>query len=379
MPKNSPAYDGEISIHQILDFFVDIRRYWLIGGFGLGILTLVYALAFYPTTVRQIIINDIDLIKPELKIIESMMPSMIKPLELEMREKDLAALYLDIISNDTFLKNAVFGRSGFDGEDENISLYDKNKLDFIEFKLSGDDAEKLSMYISFLADGYLAISEHLSLNNWLDKSINTTSFNIFEIEIKKTKMRIELERLQTLLADLKKLKPAADKIEDIQVILNLNNNNLDENLPGEKYLPLGNRLLAIQSELQELKGDITISDRELKAANFKLSMFEQLKVYFDNLVFNAKVIDFDPFFGKVDEARALVSTKEEVAVIDNITHELLKFDIRSSKFNKRLPLKIEKKGRGRTILIGGILGGFLGILIGTMVRVSQFYRRRNKS
>ena len=103
MAKNTSTNDDEIDLFEVIQFFIGLRRYVLIGGFGLGGLALVYALTFYPTTARQLVINDVGLDQPKLNLMRSMLPAMVTPLELEMRALGLEGLYSKITQNASFL------------------------------------------------------------------------------------------------------------------------------------------------------------------------------------------------------------------------------------------------------------------------------------
>ena len=108
-------------------------------------------------------------------------------------------------------------------------------------------------------------------------------------------------------------------------------------------------------------------------------MLNQLEVTFETLPFNAQVINMEPFIAKVTDARPSAATREDVAILNSLEGQLLGYDVQGSRFTNRLPAVIEKKGRGKLVIIAGLLGGVLGLLIGSVVQISQLYRRRQQS
>ena len=389
MAKNTSTNDDEIDLFEVIQFFIGLRRYVLIGGFGLGGLALVYALVSYPTTARQLVINDVGLDLPKLTLMRSMLPAMVTPLELEMRALGLEGLYSKITQNASFLDEAVVGRSGVNLKDKGLTNELKNQVNVVEFTLSGAEVDTLTPQLNFLVDGVHAFSQYLDIKRWLDESSRTARINLFNTEAQVNAQRLNQERAQNQLVAYAKLQPAAKSTEDIQVILNLSNESVTlgdqskmnrvQEFSGAKYLPLANRMLAIQSELADLTEAIAISERQIEAVKLQQSVLNQLEVTFNTLPFNAQVIDMEPFIAQVTDARPSAATREDVAILNTLEGQLLGYDVQGSRFTNRLPAVIEKKGRGKLVIIAGLLGGVLGLLIGSVVHISQLYRRRQQS
>ena len=100
---------------------------------------------------------------------------------------------------------------------------------------------------------------------------------------------------------------------------------------------------------------------------------------FASIVYQADVIDFQPLFEVVQEYRqrgGSAYSREEIAALDNLERNLISFERNGLKFNNTLPAVVEQKGRGKLVVISGVLGGVFGFLWYVGLTVMASYRRR---
>jgi hypothetical protein len=108
-----PTHDDEVDLFEVVKFFVDIRRYWLIGGFGLGALAIVYALLFHPITARQLTLNDVGLNQERLALLETMIPASVTPIRQSFIERDQEGLW-ESLKDEGFILKTIVAVSGVD-------------------------------------------------------------------------------------------------------------------------------------------------------------------------------------------------------------------------------------------------------------------------
>ena len=100
---------------------------------------------------------------------------------------------------------------------------------------------------------------------------------------------------------------------------------------------------------------------------------------FASIEYQADVIDFQPLFEVVKEYRqrgGSAYSREEIAALDNLERNLISFERNGLKFNNTLPAVLEQKGRGKLVMISGLLGGVFGFLWYVGQTVMASYRRR---
>jgi len=180
-------------------------------------------------------------------------------------------------------------------------------------------------------------------------------------------------------------------VKDMQIILNLSNeevtagdkqilNNISE-FSGAKYLPLGNRIIALKSEMADQLEAVQISELQIEALKLSQKVLNDLVVTFNASPYHGDVIDFSPMIQLVQDYRRQKTdyTREEVAALDNLERQLISFDRSGFRFSNSLPIQIEKKGRTFIVLISSLFGAFLGFLFYTISRLANTYRRRYKN
>ena len=81
---------------------------------------------------------------------------------------------------------------------------------------------------------------------------------------------------------------------------------------------------------------------------------------FASIEYQADVIDLQPLFEVVKEYRqrgGSAYSREVIAVLDNLDRNLISFERNGLKFKNSLPAVLEQKGRGKLVVISGLLGG----------------------
>ena len=157
-----PTYDDEIDLFEVVKFFVDIRRYWLIGGFGLSALAIVYALLFHPITARQLTLNDVGLNQERLALLTTMIPASVMPLKEKFIERDQAGLW-ESLNNDGFVSETIVGVSGVDLKEKNEELENKKRIDAIRVLIRGKDPDRLKRDIQTIEDLIRGLSQNLAI------------------------------------------------------------------------------------------------------------------------------------------------------------------------------------------------------------------------
>ena len=88
--------------------------------------------------------------------------------------------------------------------------------------------------------------------------------------------------------------------------------------------------------------------------------------------------DIRPLFAVLDSAKVSPQSLEGQAEIFDLQKKLLANKQLGGRFSQSLPVVSEDKktGRGKLVVIAGVVGGFLGLLLGTASRLVAAYRRR---
>ena len=179
---------------------------------------------------------------------------------------------------------------------------------------------------------------------------------------------------------------ASPGVKDMQVILNLSHTqdkltdkkelaSVSE-FSGAKYLPLTNRIQAMKTEQSDLKETRIITERELGALELRNQILGLIEDEMAKLTFGGSTLDLGGVFTRIANLRTPELAAEQVVILDQTERELITFDVMARKFNNRLPMVIEQKGKAKLVMIAVILGGVLGIILGTYSKLSQAYRRR---
>ena len=380
-----PTHDDEIDLFEVVKFFVDIRRYWLIGGFGLGGLAIVYALLFHPITARQLTLNDVGLNQERLALLTTMIPASVVPLEQTFIEQGQAKLWQSL-KDDGFISKTIVGVSGVDLKEKNEELENKKRIDAMRIELKGKDPDRLKRDIKTIQDLVRGLSQNLAITTWLNDEITATRLNEFNKRAELNSIRLDEERLTKQMQNYEAIAKASPGVKDMQVILNLSN-TMDKltdkkelasvsEFSGAKYLPLTNRILAMKTEQSDLKESRIITERELGALELRNQALGLIEDEMAKLTFGGSTFNLGSVFTRLASLRTPELPAEQIVALDQTERELIGFDVMANKFNNHLPMVLEQKGKAKLVIVAGILGGVLGIVYGAWLKLSQAYRRR---
>lgn len=217
-----PTHDDEIDLFELIRFFVDIRRYWLIGGLGLGGLAIVYALLFYPISARQLTLNDVGLNQEKLLLLTTMIPASLVPLEQTFIEQGQAGLWQSL-KDDGFILKTIVSVSGVDLKEKNEELENKKRIDAIRIILNGKDPDRLKRDIKTIQDLVRGLSQNLAIITWLNIELTATRLNEFNKRAELNSLRITEDRLARQMQNYEAIARGSVGVKDMQVILNLSN------------------------------------------------------------------------------------------------------------------------------------------------------------
>lgn len=385
--------DDEIDLFELLHFIVKGARYLLLGGLILGLLGFIYAFFFYPFTYQQQTINDIDLNQESLSLVRQVMPAMTVPLEDQMRTQGLEALFENITKKGAdFLSETVFGVSGVNLKDKSLDSLTKGKIDTVVIALKGGDRDLAKREIDFIRNNIRGISQYLAVKKYLDNEITDAKIDLFDIESEVNSQELNYERMSRQLLAYQALQNESNEVKDMQIILNLSdakeeNMSNEEKLKtisefsGAKYLPLGNRIVALESEMADQLEAVRISQFQIEALKLSQKVLNDLVSTFNAAPYQGNVINISPMIQLVQDYRQqkIDYTREEITTMDNFERELIAFDQSGFRFTNNLPMVVEKKGRLSLVLISGFIGAFLGFLFYAISRLAHTYRQRYKN
>lgn len=388
-PMQPERFDDEIDLMELVHFIVKGARWWISGGLIAGLLALLYALTLFPITYRQQTINDIGLNQERLALINQMIPPMTVPLKENMRAQKLESLYNRITKSDDFLNKTIFGLSGVDLKNKGLDLETKGKIDSVRILVKGKNPDQMQREMSFIHNSIRGLSQYLSVKRFLDDESREAKLKLFNTEAQVNGQQLNFERAERQLLAYQELQRQSNQQQDLQIILNLSNqeerlgdkgsmNSITE-FTGAKYLPLGNRIVGLKSEMADQLQAIRISQQQIEALKLSQSVLSQMADVFASIVYQADVIDFQPLFEVVQEYRqrgGSAYSREEIAALDNLERNLISFERNGLKFNNTLPTVLEQKGRGKLVVISGLLGGVFGFLWYVGQTVMASYRRR---
>ena len=389
-PMQPERFDDEIDLMELIHFIVKGARWWIGGGLIAALLALLYALTLYPTTSRQQTINDIGLTQESLALIRQMMPAMTIPLEDSMQTQGLDSLYQRLTKGSGYLEKTIIGLSGEDLDDKNLVKELKSKIDTVMIHVKGKDPQLMQREVSFIRNHLRGTSQYLALKRYLDDQVREAKLNLFNTESQVNQQRLSYERAERQLRAYQALQQEPNGARDLQIILNLSNqeetvddfaaqNNISE-FTGAKYLPLGNRIVGLKSEMADQLEAVHVAQQQIEALKLSQRVLNELLSTFNRAQFQGDVIDFAPMVEVVHNLRQQLeggdSNREKIAALDNLERNLISFERNGLKFNNTLPAVVEQQGRGKLVVISGLLGGVFGFLWYVGLTVMASYRRR---
>ena len=389
-PMQPERFDDEIDLMELIHFIVKGARWWVGGGLIFTLLALLYALILYPVTYRQQTINDIGLTQESLTLIRQMMPAMTIPLKDSMQTQGLEDLYDSITKSGDFLDKTIFGISGADLKDKTLDQETKGKIDTVRILVNGKDPDQMQREVSFIRNHLRGASQYLAVKRYLDDQVREAKLNLFNTESQVNRQRLSYERAERQLRSYQALQQEPNGARDLQIILNLSNqeetvddfaaqNNISE-FTGAKYLPLGNRIVGLKSEMADQLEAVHVAQQQIEALKLSQRVLNELLSTFNRTQFQGDAIDFAPMVEVVHNVRLQLeggdSTREKIAALDNLERNLISFERNGLKFNNTLPAIEDQQGRGKLVVISGLLGGVFGFLWFVGQTVTASYRWR---
>lgn len=389
-PIAQQRFEDEIDLMELIHFIVKGARWWMGGGLIFTLLALLYALTLYPSTYRQQTINDIGLTQKSLSLIRQMMPAMTTPLKGSMQTQGLDSLYQRLTKGSGYLEKTILGLSGADLKDKTLDQETKAKIDTVRILVKGKDPQLMQREVSFIRNHLRGASQYLAVKRYLDDQVREAKLNLFNTESQVNRQRLSYERAERQLRSYQALQQEPHNARDLQIILNLSNqeetvddfagqNDISE-FTGAKYLPLGNRIVALKSEMADQLEAVHIAQQQIEALKLSQRVLSELESTFNRTEFQGDAIDFAPMLEVVHNFRLQLeggdSTREKIAALDNLERNLISFERNGLKFNNTLPAVVEQPGKVKVVVIGGLLGGVFGFLYYGWQTVRASYRRR---
>ena len=382
-------FDEEIDLMELLHFVIKGVRFWIGGVLIAGVFALIYVLIFYPTIHRQQTLNDIGLNQERLALIREMIPAMTAPLKSVMEANQLEDLYEAILKNPDFLDKTIIGLSGIDIKDRNNDKELKNKIDSVRIQVKGKDKNQMQKELAFIRNSIRGVSQYLAVKQYLDNEARESKLQLFTTEAQVNGQQLNYERAERQLQSYQELQKQPNQQKDLQIILNLSNNeerigdkrslNSITEFTGAKYLPLGNRIVALKSEMADQQEAINISHEQIKALKLSQSVLSQLNDAFQSIDYRGNVIDLQPLIEVVHHFREALNsnyTREEIAALDNLEKNLISFERDGLKFNNNLPAIYEQKGRGLMVVLSLVMGAFFGFMLYVIQALTNRYQIR---
>lgn len=388
-PMQPERFEDEIDLMELVHFIVKGARWWMGGGLIAGLLALLYTLSLYPVTYRQETINDIGLTQESLTLIRQILPAMSIPLKESMQNQGLGSLY-QRLAKGSGLEKTIIGLSGADLKDKTLDQETKGKIDTVRILVKGKNPQLMQREVSFIRNHLRGVSQYLAVKRYLDDQVREAKLNLFNTESQVNRQRLSYERAERQLRAYQALQQEPNGARDLQIILNLSNqeetvddfaaqNNISE-FTGAKYLPLGNRIVGLKSEMADQLEAVHVAQQQIEALKLSQRVLNELLSVFNATQFQGDAIDFAPMVEVVHNSRLQLeggdSTREKIAALDNLQRNLISFERNGLKFNNTLPAVVEQQGRGQLVVISGLLGGVFGFLWYVGLTVMASYRRR---
>ena len=312
------------------------------------------------------------------------------PLKDRMQTQGLEDLYDSITKSGDFLDKTIFGISGADLKDKTLDQETKGKIDTVRILVNGKDPDQMQREVSFIRNHLRGASQYLAVKRYLDDQVREAKLNLFNTESQVNRQRLSYERAERQLRSYQALQQEPNGARDLQIILNLSNqeetvddfaaqNNISE-FTGAKYLPLGNRIVGLKSEMADQLEAVHIAQQQIEALKLSQRVLSELESVFNRTQFQGDAIDFAPMVEVAHNVRLQLEggdlTREEIAALDNLERNLISFERNGLKFNNTLPAVEDQQGRGQLVVISGLLGGVLGFLWYVLQTVLASYRQR---
>jgi hypothetical protein len=381
-PRPPADQDDEIDLFELVHFFVGLRRYWLIGGFGLGALALLYVLTAYPGVYSQMTENDIGLTDEKFGVLKQQIPALAVPLYpylVEAGGEELARGLLD----PKWIDEHILAVRGLEA-DKRAKPEERSGISHVAVTLGGEElsqsAERIALVNRLIRTGV----PHQALGSMLNAERQAGTRALLAAEAAINQLALEKERGLIQLSDYKRLARDYPNVPGLQIMLDLNNNkaeaapnNKAEAAPdGERFLPMATRIMAIEAGLSDNAEALRVAHQLRSAVELRRQLIATLEQTFSVMEMSLLNWDIRPLVAVLDSAKVSPQSLEGQAEIFDLQQKLLANKQLGERFMRALPVTEDKTGRGKVVVIAGVVGGFLGLLLGAASRLVAAYRRR---
>jgi hypothetical protein len=371
-----PAHqDDEIDLFELVRFFISIRRYWLAGGFGLGVLALLYVLSTsssFPVVVStQLTDNDIGLTGGDFVKMKLLIPALavpVYPYLVQAGGEELADGLLD----PEWIDAHIVAVHGLEVDKKGEARKKSDIISHVAVTLNGKDPSQSTERIELIKRLIRTIVAHQALGSILNNERQAGTRDLLAAEVRINQLKIVKERALIRLKDYKGLGrdyPGVN-VPELQVMIDLP--------AGERFLPMATRIMEIEAGLADNAEALQAARRLKSAVELRRQLIATLEQTFSVLDMSQLNWDIRPLFAVLDSAKVSPQSLEGQAEIFDLQKKLLANKQLGGRFSQSLPVVSEDKktGRGKLVVIAGVVGGFLGLLLGTASRLVAAYRRR---
>jgi hypothetical protein len=363
-----PAYqDDEIDLFELVRFFVGIRRYWLTGGFGLGALALLYVLMTpNPVVYSQMTENDIGLTDETFGVLKQQISALavpVYPYLVEAGGEKLARGLLD----PKWIDEHILAVRGLEA-DKRAKPEERPGISHVAVTLGAEDLNQSAERIALVNRLIRTVVPYQALGSMLNAERQAGTRDLLAAEAAINQLEIVKERGLIQLSDYKRLARDYPNVPELQVMLDLP--------AGERFVPMATRIMAIEAGLSDNAEALQAARRLKSAVALRRQLIATLEQTFSVMDMSQLSWDVSPLVAVLDSAKVSPQSLEGQAEIFDLQQKLLLIDQQGESFMQSLPVTEDKTGRGKFVVIAGVVGGFLGLLLGAASRLVAAYRRR---
>ena len=359
--------DDEIDLFELVHFFVGIRRYWLTGGFGLGGLALLYVLTAYPGVYSQMTENDIGLTDESFGVLKQQIPALavpVYPYLVQAGGEELADGLLD----PEWIDAHIVAVHGLEVDKKGEARKKSDIISHVAVTLNGKDPSQSTESIELIKRLIRTIVAHQALGSMLNAERQAGTRALLAAEAAINQLEIAKERGLIQLSDYKRLARDYPNVPELQVMLELP--------AGERFVPMATRIMAIEAGLSDNAEALQAARRLKSAVALRRQLIATLEQTFSVMDMSQLSWDVSPLVAVLDSAKVSPQSLEGQAEIFDLQQKLLANKQLGERFMRSLPVTEDKTGRGKVVVIAGVVGGFLGLLLGAASRLVAAYRRR---
>ena len=366
-PRPPADQDDEIDLFELVHFFVGIRRYWLIGGFGLGGLALLYVLSTSPVVIySQMTENDIGLTDETFGTLKQQIPALavpVYPYLVEAGGEGFARGLLD----PKWIDEHILAVRGLKA-DKKAKPEERPGISHLAVTLGAEDLSQSTVRLGLIKRLIRTGVPYQVLGSMLNAERQAGTRDLLAAEAAINQLALEKERGLIQLSDYKRLARDYPNVPELQVMLDLP--------AGERFVPMATRIMAIEAGLSDNAEALQAARRLKSAVALRRQLIATLEQTFSLMDMSQLSWDVSPLVAVLDSAKVSPQSLEVQAEIFALQKKLLANKQLGERFMRVLPVTEDKTGRGKVVVIAGVVGGFLGLLLGAASRLVAAYRRR---